>query len=88
MKRVNCIKFTVLSVVNNSKGTCSDSSLALLEKQTAAKKYCYKVHQNLRHIKSLLAIAEIKHKQSLFRGIQNSLCSRSVRTIKLYLRKF
>jgi len=31
MKRVNCIKFTVMSVANNSKGTCSDSSLALLK---------------------------------------------------------
>lgn len=78
MKRVNCIKFTVRSVVNNSKGTCSDSSLALLKNRPQLKKNCYKVCQNLRHIKSLLVIAEIKHKQDPFRGIQNSLWSRSV----------
>lgn len=38
MKRVNCIKFTVMSVVNNSEGTCSDSSLALLKNRLQLKR--------------------------------------------------
>lgn len=37
MKRVDCIKFTVLSLVNNSKGTRSDISLALLKNRPQLK---------------------------------------------------
>lgn len=65
--RVNAIKSTVLSSVNKSNETCSDSTQAMLRGH-------YEIIQDPQHIKTLLVITKINCKQVCLIKIQKSLC--------------